>query len=118
MTLPSRTDRCSHVRRRCIHGERWLLLGGVLVLAAIQHAQAADWPMYRHDRARSGVTAEQIEPPLVQQWVYQPLHAPQPAWGEPNPRPIGGWHGLTEGRRMHFDDACQVAVAGGAVFFG
>ena len=70
---------------------------------------AGDWPTYRHDNARSGVTAETVKLPLTQCWVFQPRHAPQPAWSEPNPRPVGGWYGQTELRRVHFDDAFHVA---------
>jgi outer membrane protein assembly factor BamB len=81
-------------------------------------AEPEDWPTYRHDGARSGVTTEELRPPLAPCWVYEPLHAPRPAWGDPNPRPIGGWYGLTEKRRVHFDDVFHVAVAGGAVYFG
>ena len=68
---------------------RWLGLA-VLAVALPVAAQAGDWPTYRHDNARSGVTAEAVKPPLVQCWVFQPRHAPAPAWGEPNPRPVGG----------------------------
>ncbi len=93
---------------------------GLAVLAIVVPAMAwaGDWPTYRYDNARSGVTAETVKPPLVECWAYQPQHAPEPAWAEPNPRPVGGWYGATELRRFHFDDAFQVAVSGGAVFFG
>ncbi|MBM4090507.1 MAG: methyltransferase domain-containing protein [Planctomycetes bacterium] len=80
--------------------------------------QASDWPAYRHDSARSGVSDESLATPLVPRWAFQPRHAPRPAWGEPNPRPVGGWHGLTERRRVHFDDAFHAVVANGAVYFG
>lgn len=96
---------------------RWL--GLTLFLAAMPAVcWAGDWPTYRNDNARSGVTAETIKAPLAPCWVYQPRHAPQPAWAEPNPRPVGGWYGLTEQRRVHFDDAFHVAVSGGKVYFG
>ena len=88
------------------------------VLAALRVASRADdWPTYRHDNARSGVTAEKLTPPLAPCWTFQPRHAPKQAWGDPNPRPVGGWYGSVEGRRVHFDDTYHVAVAGGAVFF-
>lgn len=54
---------------------------GLVVLMAIAVpaiSLAADWPMYRHDRERSGVTAEQVDPPLSQHWVYRPRYAPEP----------------------------------------
>lgn len=79
---------------------------------------AADWPTYRHDNERSGVTAEELRPPLKQCWVFEPRHTPRPAWGDPNPRPRGGWYRLREKRRVHFDDAFHVVAAGGALYFG
>jgi len=69
---------------------------------------AEDWPTYRHDSARSGITAEQLAPPLSEQWVFTPTHAPEPAWPEP----------VKEAPRVRFDDAYQVAVVGDAVYFG
>ena len=44
---------------------------------------AADWPAYRHDLARSGVTEETLSVPLHPQWVYTAAHPPKPAWPEP-----------------------------------
>lgn len=90
----------------------------VLAVAVPITAWANDWPTYRHDNSRSGVTAETLKPPLEQCWVFRPRHQPEPAWGEPNPRPVGGWYGQTELRRVHFDDAFQVAISGGKVYFG
>ena len=97
---------------------RWLHLAVLVAAAAPVASQAADWPTYRHDNPRSGMTEEQVKPPLERCWVFHPRHAPEPAWGDPNPRPVGGWYGLTELRRVHFDDAFHVAVSGGAVYFG
>ena len=81
-------------------------------------ALAEDWPTYRHDNARSGITSETLLPPLSECWVYQPRHAPAQAWGDPNPRPRGGWYTLREQRRVHFDDAFHVVAAGEALYFG
>ncbi|MFH1266624.1 MAG: PQQ-binding-like beta-propeller repeat protein, partial [Planctomycetota bacterium] len=78
-------------------------------------AQADDWPMYQHDAARSGITSETVQPPLVECWAFQPNGAPQPAWGDPKTEPV---EGILELRRIHFDDVFQVAVAGGSVYFG
>ena len=105
-------------KRAPVSGMPWLGLAVMAVVAAPAASLAGDWPTYRHDNARSGVTAEQVKPPLVECWVFRPRHAPEPAWGDPNPRPVGGWYGLHERRRVHFDDAFHVAVAGGAVYFG
>lgn len=88
------------------------------ILFACRLSTAADWPTYRGDNARSGVTRERLGFPLSAAWTYQPLHAPRPAWGDPNPRKVGGWHGSVEGRRVHFDDAFHPVIAGGTLFFG
>jgi len=68
----------------------------------------ADWPMYRHDYERSGVTEEKIETPLYLQWVYIPKNPPQPAWPEPG----------KEINCLDFDYAYQVSVSRGVVYFG
>ena len=90
-----------------------LLLCFVGTLAAF--VQAADWPTYRHDVARSGITAEGVSPPLAPVWVFRARHAPQPAWGDPK---IGPVENILELRRRHFDDVFQPVVEGDAVFFG
>lgn len=69
---------------------------------------AADWSMYMHDTARSGVTWEYLAPPLQLQWVFVPKHAPQPAWPHPG----------KERPRELFDHAYHVAAVGDAVYFG
>jgi len=91
---------------------RWAWVAAVLTGAS---AAAEDWPTYRHDAARSGITSERVSPPLSQCWVFQPRHAPQPAWGDPKPGPV---EDILELRRVHFDDVFQPVVADGAVYFG
>ena len=71
-------------------------------------ANAADWPTYRGDSARSGVTDEQLATPLSLQWTFMPAHAPRSAWMKP----------AEELQRMHFDSAYHVSVADGTVYFG
>ncbi|MFV2066148.1 MAG: PQQ-binding-like beta-propeller repeat protein [Pirellulales bacterium] len=100
-------------------GERrpaFLLTACVAALVAAEVC-AEDWPTYRHDMARSGITSERIRPPLVESWVFKAAHPPQPAWGDPNPR-AGYGDGSHEGRRVHFDDVFQPVASGGSVFFG
>ena len=103
---------------RARHGGPGRLVWALLALAAMGSAvvvRADDWPMYRHDVARSGITAENVQPPLVECWAFQPNDPPQPAWGDPKTKPV---EGILELRRIHFDDVFQVAVADGAVYFG
>ena len=80
----------------------------VIVTLCATTAMAEDWPTYRHDNARSGITAEQLVPPLARQWVFTPAHAPEPAWPVP----------AKERPRVRFDDVYHVAAAGDAVYFG
>jgi len=69
---------------------------------------AGDWPAYRHDLARSGVTEEALSATLHCQWLYAAPHPPRPAWPEPG----------RELNRLAFDYAYQVTVANGLVYFG
>ncbi len=79
----------------------------ILSLSVTATLWAADWPAYRHDSARSGVTTEQLKAPLHLQWIHASRH-PCPAWPEPG----------KEMHRMPFDYGYQVAVANGLVYFG
>ena len=76
-------------------------------------ARGEDWPTFGHDVARSQTTAEAIQTPLAPCWVYRPRFPPVPAWGA-----AAEGDGRPERNRVHFDDAFQVAVAGGRLFFG
>ncbi|MFC1543502.1 PQQ-binding-like beta-propeller repeat protein, partial [Candidatus Neomarinimicrobiota bacterium] len=66
------------------------------------------WMTYRHDNARSGISTARLTTPLALRWVYQPTHAPQPAWPAP----------AEELERIHFDNAYHVTTSGGRVYFG
>jgi len=81
---------------------------GVALLALACAANAEDWPAYRHDNARSATTSEVLVPPLSPQWVYTPLHAPEPAWPEEG----------KEKTRVRFDEAYHVVIAGDGVYYG
>ncbi len=85
-------------------GRRHLLcvLSCLMLLGHI--ADAADWPMYRGDAGRTGYTAESLPAELSLRWSFCLPQVPEPAW----PR----------SSRMVEDKASQMAVAGGAVFFG
>ena len=78
-------------------------------------AAADDWPTYRHDCRRSGVSGEALAPPLSEDWVFTPLHPPTHAWGDPQPKPI---ENNLELPRLRFDDAFHTAAVGDAVYFG
>ncbi len=87
----------------------------MIAVGAAAPANAADWPMYRHDGARSGITPEAVTPPLAPHWVFQPRYAPEPAWPPPKDYPV---EGILELPRNRFDDVFHVAAAGGLVYFG
>lgn len=75
---------------------------------------AADWPTYRGDNQRSGVTAEALAFPLAEQWRFRAAHAPSPAWEAPRDVPV---EGILELGRVQFDDTYQPVAAAGLVFF-
>jgi len=93
---------------------------GTLALAAslaigLSVSSAADWPTYQHDNARSGVTTEELAPPLAEAWVFVPKHPPSHAWGDPQPKPV---EGNLELPRVRFDDVFHVAAVDDAIYFG
>jgi len=92
-----------------LRGPGRLSLGSVLVLLGFGlAANSADWPCYRHDNARSGISPEPLSTPLHLHWTHVPRHAPRPAWPEPG----------KESHRMPFDYAFQVVSDSELVFFG
>jgi len=87
---------------------RYALCRLVLALAALAPTgawlQAADWPMYRADAARTGYTAEPLPEHLELRWVHRSRTGPAPAWPSSS--------------RITFDFACQPILVGGLVIFG
>ncbi|MDA0840622.1 MAG: PQQ-binding-like beta-propeller repeat protein [Planctomycetota bacterium] len=79
-----------------------------IVFAFVSLAYADDWPAYRHDIRRSGVTEEELNFPLNEKWSFENLRPPSPAWDEPG----------VEMNRLDFDYALQPVVSDGLVFFG
>ena len=63
--------------------------------------RTGDWPTYRFDVTRSGVTDETVGPALFPQWKFIPKQEPAPAWPMP----------AEEMPRMHSDNAYHVVVA-------
>ncbi|MCE5277034.1 MAG: PQQ-binding-like beta-propeller repeat protein [Planctomycetaceae bacterium] len=91
----------------------------MLVLAFATAAQAADWPTFRRDAARSGVTDEDFAAaPTVSMWEYRAPFAPQPAFGPGLTYGTNGFGGRIERRRIDFDRCDSAVAAGGRVFFG
>jgi len=87
----------------------------LMFVVAVSPVPAGDWPTFRHDIARSGVTSERLQVPLTPSWTFRARYQPEPAWGDPKPVPI---EEILELRRVHFDDAFQVVASEEAVCFG
>ena len=59
--------------------------GGFLILFVVCSAgMAKDWPTYRSQITRSGITSETIGPRLFLQWKYIPTHRQKAAWPMPS----------------------------------
>jgi outer membrane protein assembly factor BamB len=84
-------------------------------LALVHPLMATDWPSYRYDTSRGGSSPESLELPIGLAWTYTPMHVPHPAWSGPAARAREGFY---QRHRVNFDDAFQVAVANGLVYFG
>jgi len=99
-----------------------LLFVGLCAMVCVfgfEAAVAEDWPTYMHDNHRSGVTAEQLDAPLFERWVFNTNRTPQPAWAE-TPARYAIWQGLLGDydSRVAYDLAYHVAVVGDSVYFG
>ena len=82
---------------------RPLILVSCLFSVFVFSASAGDWPMWRHDAQRTGVTPETLPKKLLPQWVctYPRLER---AWPDDD--------------RLGFDVAYEPVVADGRLFFG
>lgn len=88
-----------------------------LLVAFAGPAQAADWPTYRGNPARSGVSQEAVELPLETIWVHTASHPPRPAWPPPAENDyFHRLHGLSP--TMIFDRAFHVVAVDGALYYG
>lgn len=80
--------------------------------------EAADWPTYRGDLRRSGMTRDTIDARRLRPaWTFRSSQPPIPAWG--GPAKWDAYAGLRGLRNMRDYDRCfPVAVGGNAVYFG
>ena len=83
----------------------------------IGRAAPTDWPTYRFDNRRGGVTPESIQVPLAAAWTYTPPSPPQMAWTGP-----AKWDSYANLRGLesmrNFDPAFFVIAVGDSVYFG
>lgn len=79
---------------------------------------ADDWPTYRRDYFRGGVTAEAFEPSkLKQDWVHVADQAPRPAW--PGPARWDAFAAVHDLRSMrNYDPVFHPIVVDNSVYFG
>ena len=98
----------------------WLrrLLPVLMVLVPASILSAADWPTYRHDNRRSGLTKENIDvKTLGLSWQWHSPLPPQPAWAGPAKwDAYAGIRGL-KSMRM-YDPVFHVISAKGRAYFG
>ncbi|MBN1442229.1 MAG: PQQ-binding-like beta-propeller repeat protein, partial [Planctomycetes bacterium] len=86
------------------------------VLGASPPPAAGDWPMQGRDIARSGVTRQRLDLPLVEVWSYAPVRPPAPSW--PPPARQDFWHEIAELRpAVTHDRFFAPVVCGGLVYF-
>ena len=93
-----------------------LVFIALLCLPAARTA-ATDWPTYRADNRRSGITAESLQVPLSPAWTCASPAPPQMAWSGP-----AKWDSYANIRRLesmrNFDPAFFVISVGDSVYFG
>jgi len=105
------------VRARCARA----VFGGAVALGLLagtgSGAMGADWPTYRGDFARSGVSVDSVPDRVSEAWRWTSKHPPQPAWqGEAK---WDGWNKVYSMKaRQTFDRAFHTVLVGGRVYFG
>ena len=89
----------------------------IFLFGLIALGQAADWPTYQHDYARTGVARESLLAPFTDGWVHRSRHAPRPAWrGEAK---WDGWNKVYDLKsRQIFDYAYHPVIADGLLYYG
>ena len=89
----------------------------ICLFGLIALGQAADWPTYQHDYARTGVARESLLAPFTDGWVHRSKHAPRPAWrGEAK---WDGWNKVYNLKsRQIFDYAYHPVIVDGLLYYG
>lgn len=86
-----------------------------LIAIVLSAPLSADWSTYLNGNDRAGFTSQRLSTPLKLSWTYESPAKPRKSWEGPRSAPIEG-HEMRH--RVDYDDALQVAIAGGRVFFG
>jgi outer membrane protein assembly factor BamB len=87
----------------------------VIATATMTSPATADWSTYLNGNDRAGFTTAEIDTPLQLSWTYKTPARPVQAWEGPREAPIEG-HEMRH--RVDFDDAMQVVMSDGRVYFG
>ncbi len=72
-----------------------------------------DWPTYQHDNQRTGVTVEEVKPPLFLQWEFTPAFPPAKGW----PLPVNGYNARKNKNDVSHDDCFHVISVGNNAYF-
>ncbi len=95
-------------------------LAMLAILQAVASARGQSWPTYQHDSARSGVTSQELAPPLSAHWVFKTGNPPARGWAEPAHGVINRAYagpGLERRLKVSYDQAYHVAAVDGMVYF-
>lgn len=96
---------------------RHALLACVFSLAG-SGAGAADWPTYRGDSRRSGISSEKLKLPLRKAWIHKAAQAPRGAWPD-MPAENDFFHNLHDlSPTSTYDRAFHTAVVGESLYYG
>lgn len=99
------------------HNARSLVLLALLSGLAPMGGLAEDWPTFRHDNHRSGITRENLAFPLQHAWTYKPVAPPRKAWSAP--AKWDSYAGMNHRKSMRdFDPVFYATIAGNQLFFG
>jgi len=95
---------------------RLLTFVSIIIHLTTNVSWGGDWPTYNHDKARSGVTSEQLTLPLSECWRFHTNHLPQPAW--PPPAAQDFWHNYDQLRpTVIYDRAFHSVSVRDVVYF-
>jgi len=92
---------------------RWIVLTIALAVRLTASVSAEDWPTYAHDNQRTGVTNENVAPPLKLAWAFEPAFEPAEGW----PLNVNGYGTHKSAPNVNYDDAYQVTVSGSVAYF-
>jgi len=89
-----------------------------VVLAVAATAEGDDWPAWLGNQNRSGSSEEKLSGELKPAWMWRARHAPNPALAPPRGTAKGGGLGKPLVQTSTSDNAFQVVIAGGKLYFG